>query len=60
MTCQTCGKALPEATARRRFCGPPCRAKAWRKQRDQAVAEALDQVERALGRARAALRGREG
>ena len=59
MTCGTCGKALSEATSRRRYCGPACRAKAWRAQRERAVAEALDQAEQALTRARrAALKGR--
>ena len=59
MTCGTCGKALLEATARRRYCGPACRAKAWRERRDRVVAEALDQAERGLEKARMALAGKE-
>lgn len=52
MTCGACGKALPEATARRRFCTPACRARYWRDQRAVVVREALESarapVERAL------------
>lgn len=56
MTCQTCGKTLLEATTRRRFCNATCRARAWRRERAREVAEALDQAERALEKARRALR----
>ena len=59
MTCRACGKALPEATARRQFCDPRCRARYWREERDRVVREALDTAERAVQKVRRALGGRE-
>ena len=48
MTCRACGKALPEATVRRRFCNNVCRGRHWREERERLVREALDQAGRAI------------
>jgi hypothetical protein len=55
--CLSCGRPFEALSDRALYCGGACRAAASRKRRDQAVAEALDQAERALERARAALKG---
>lgn len=51
MTCGSCGKALPEATARRRFCGNACRARYRRERLAKTIAQALEEARKALQRA---------
>jgi len=58
MTCGSCSKALPEATARRRFCGNACRARYRRERLAKTIGEALATARLALERAQEAVGGK--
>jgi hypothetical protein len=57
--CLECRRPYEALTAKSRYFSGACRAAASCKRRDREVREALDAAERALDRARAALRGEE-
>jgi predicted nucleic acid-binding Zn ribbon protein len=59
MLCKTCG-TLFEAKRHRpgdRFCSSRCRAKAWRRQREQEIMASLEEAAQAIHRARVAVSG---
>ncbi len=57
--CVNCGRSFDALTERAAYCSGRCRAEASRTRRGQVVTEALDAAERALEKARGALKGGE-